>query len=396
MDKHKSRRPPLVSPSLFPRTPLNMTRELDYSQPLAPLLHTGISEIHESITSSPSRGVLFRGGLPKDEYVRYLMMLWYIYQTLELALDKHASHPALEPTYNPTVLARARPIVVDISHLLQVPENAWKSHPIHVDLAVNTPPALIAYVNRIRELSGASKIATLSDLDNSGNDNTPVSSTTNAAWAKVSGHETAHLLLAHAYVRYLGDLSGGQIIRHLIIKAYNLNSSMNNTLVFNPGVSLYTFKKMHSNEVANQGEIKHIKEWFKEGMNRVGGTIGVEGKRAMVKEAINVFDLNADLFDSLRIPDELLKSSSHSSEEQSETINSNSESKSKHESTSKTSGPPQSKSDSIPIQTRTHRRTHIVVVLLALYAAHFVWNASVDPAGLFKFEQWILSLLSVA
>lgn len=68
-------------------------------------------------------------------------------------------------------------------------------------------------------------------------------------------------LLAHAYVRYLGDLSGGQIIRRRIANAYNLDADRED------GIRLYHFKKLDSSETANIGDIKKIKEWYKDGMN---------------------------------------------------------------------------------------------------------------------------------
>ena len=82
-------------------------------------------------------------------------------------------------------------------------------------------------------------------------------------------------LLAHAYVRYLGDLSGGQTIRHILAKAYGLDEAAGT------GVSFYAFKELRSAKAANQGEMKRIKEWFREGMNKAGEYQGVavKGKR---------------------------------------------------------------------------------------------------------------------
>lgn len=155
-----------------------------------------------------------------------------IYSPLERALDEHATHPCLEPTYNPAVLARAPALAADISYLLQVPESDWQSHPVHVKLMASPPAGLSAYVSRIVQLSRADA------------DPTP--------------------LLAHAYVRYLGDLSGGQTIRHTMAKAYELDESVG------LGLSFYAFRSLTSSRPANQGEMKRIKEWFREGINFAG------------------------------------------------------------------------------------------------------------------------------
>jgi heme oxygenase len=100
------------------------------------------------------------------------------------------------------------------------------------------PTSLTTYVSRIEELAGAA-------------DPSP--------------------LLAHSYVRYLGDLSGGQIIRHMIGKAYGLDVDAG------LGLSFYAFKSLRSQKPANQGEMKRIKEWFREGMN-MAGNLGVDVK----------------------------------------------------------------------------------------------------------------------
>lgn len=71
-------------------------------------------------------------------------------------------------------------------------------------------------------------------------------------------------LLAHSYTRYLGDLSGGQFIRKTIIKAYGLDEAGG------LGVEFYEFKELGGSKKATQGDMKKIKEWFREGMNRGG------------------------------------------------------------------------------------------------------------------------------
>ena len=155
----------------------------------------------------------------------------YSLSAFEGALERHAAHPTLEPTYNPALLARAPSLSADISHLLQVDESSWKTHPIHVKLLGSSPEQLTAYVQRIEELSNSS-------------DPSP--------------------LLAHSYVRYMGDLSGGQTIRHILSKAYDLDEAAGF------GVSFYAFKELRSAKLASLGEMKRIKDWFREGINEAG------------------------------------------------------------------------------------------------------------------------------
>ena len=159
----------------------------------------------------------------------------------ERALEQHANHPVLAPTHNPGLFARSESLAADIAYLLEVPEDAWKTHPAHRALETTPPKALRRYVGRIEELA--------------------------------AGTDPSRLL-AHAYVRYLGDLSGGQFIRRRIGKAYGLEDGA--------GLSFYEFRPLEGGAqgvAAGAGEMKRIKEWFRDGMNEgVGDDAKLKGK----------------------------------------------------------------------------------------------------------------------
>lgn len=217
------------------------TYKPDYSQPIAALLKSGTAAAHEEAEHSEGAGWLTRGELDKDEYIRFLMMLYHVYEyvpppsrgvsssfshsTLEQALDKHATHAVLAPTYNPTLFARTQRLGADIAFLLQTPESSWQAHPLHTELVTRPPASFTAYTGRLQKLADA--------------DPAP--------------------LLAHAYVRYLGDLSGGQFIKRRIAKAYGLDDAA--------GLAFYDFKQLHSNASSTIGDMKKIKEWYRDGMN---------------------------------------------------------------------------------------------------------------------------------
>jgi heme oxygenase (biliverdin-producing, ferredoxin) len=157
-----------------------------------------------------------------------------ISSAFERALDRHASHPVLEPTYNPLLLSRSAALEADISYLLSVPTNKWKSHASYKALQSDKPPALKRYVDRIDTISNSS-------------DPSP--------------------LLAHSYVRYLGDLSGGQSIKRALSKAYNLKDGQG-------GLEFFKFREMGSGKAGKEasiGELKKIKEWFRAGMDKGAG-----------------------------------------------------------------------------------------------------------------------------
>jgi len=238
---------------------------IDYSKPLATLLREGTHEAHDAVAGSKGAKLLLSGSLARSEYVKYLMMLWHVYSALEEALDKHASHPALEPVYNPALLSRTSALSADIAFYLDTDEQTWQSHPIYRSLSTpSLPRPLIEFVSRIQYLSEES------------NDPAP--------------------LLAHAYVRYLGDLSGGQNMRHILAKGYGLDEAEGY------GLSFYDFKELRSTKAAGLGEMKRIKEWYREGMNQAGEDAAVQkSKPAIVAEASTSFRLNAGLFETLQL-----------------------------------------------------------------------------------------------
>ncbi|KAF9533070.1 hypothetical protein CPB83DRAFT_845767 [Crepidotus variabilis] len=236
---------------------------VDDSKPLATLLRESTKAVHEQVENSSGASRLLSGQVSKEEYAQYLMMLWHVYSALEDALDRHSNHPSLEPTFNPTLLARAPALSVDISYLLQ--SNEWRTHPLHLQLISSNSlykRYFTPYVDRIVALSNSS-------------DPSP--------------------LLAHSYVRYLGDLSGGQFIRHTIAKAYGLDESTGE------GLSFYAFKELRSSNSASLGEMKRIKEWFREGINAAGDK-DKRVKGPISEEASHAFLLNASLFEAFDEP----------------------------------------------------------------------------------------------
>ncbi|TFL02521.1 hypothetical protein BDV98DRAFT_547013 [Pterulicium gracile] len=239
---------------------------IDWTQPLSALLKDGTTEAHERIENTAGAGYLTRAELDKVDYSRYLMILWHIYDAFERALVQHQSHPALAPTYNPVLLQRAPALAADISFLLQIPgpEDAWKSHPVHTQLLASPPEILTKYTNHINAISASA-------------DPSP--------------------LLAHSYVRYLGDLSGGQFIRRKTAKAYDLDEETG------AGIAFYQFSKLGesgSMESATQGDMRKIKIWFRDGLDAGAGD-NLELKQTIVAEANRAFDLSSEVFETLTV-----------------------------------------------------------------------------------------------
>jgi len=185
---------------------------------------------------------------------------------LEEGLTANADDRVLSPTYNPALLARTSTLSSDISFLLGVSDDdsSWKTHQAHQALISSPPPAFHAYISRLTHLI----------------------------------EEEPRRLLAHSYVRYMGDLSGGQMIKRNIRKAYDL--------VDERGTTFYEFGVMGSGgksdpPTANMGEIKKIKGWFRNGIDAGVGN-DVRMKEALLDEAMRAFALHKDLFDEIKAP----------------------------------------------------------------------------------------------
>lgn len=54
--------------------------EVDLSQPASLVLRAGTIGIHDEISNSKTATYLTKGELDREEYVRYLMMLWHVYK----------------------------------------------------------------------------------------------------------------------------------------------------------------------------------------------------------------------------------------------------------------------------------------------------------------------------
>ncbi len=129
---------------------------------------------------------LFRGMLPRDAYVAFIRALHPVYVALEAGMAQHKDDKVVSMVYDPT-LNRAAALEQDLQFFAGAD---WKQLPV-----VKSAADYAAHIT---------------------------------ALAKTNPRG----LVAHAYVRYLGDLSGGQMMGRGVAKTYDVGEAGTNFYKF--------------------------------------------------------------------------------------------------------------------------------------------------------------------
>lgn len=198
-----------------------------------------------------------RGQVTLPQYKLLLCSLYEIYKALEEELDRNCEHPCVAPIYFPSELSRLESIEKDLGYFYGT---EWRQK-IHV------PAATKRYSHRLRQI----------------------------------GKENPELLVAHAYTRYLGDLSGGQVLGRIAQKSMGLKGS--------EGLSFFAFPGVSSPNL--------FKQLYRSRMNSIELT--EEENHSVLDEAVRAFELNIQVFDGLQSllsePGNMERSHSESSQE---------------------------------------------------------------------------------
>lgn len=201
------------------------------------VIRTASHEQHVEAETSSFMSDLLGGRLGVDAYARYTEQLWFVYEALESGADRLAADPVAGPFIQPE-LYRLGALEADLEHLRGTD---WRA-------GVSALPATQAYADRVRECA--------------------------AEWP--AGY------IAHHYTRYLGDLSGGQIIRDKAEKTWGFERR-------GAGVRFYVFEEI-SNPAA-----------FKRGYRELLDAVRADDleKQRIVAECKKAFALNTAVFRAL-------------------------------------------------------------------------------------------------
>ena len=173
---------------------------------------------------------------------------------LENALSRHSDHPLLASIHNPSVLARSQGISEDVIYLLGLhPGEDWSTHPLAVHHRSHPPAALTEYLERLRSLEFDTHCCPPLRDD--------------CIYPAPPAEQ--HLLLSHAYVRYMGDLNGGQIIKESVSRAYHLEENSSD------GLRFYRFEDDNGEE-ASPAELGKLASRYRIGMDHIGNQLTSE------------------------------------------------------------------------------------------------------------------------
>ena len=200
-------------------------------------LKTETKKSHTAAENTKFVSSFLRGVISKESYRQLVANFYFIYRAMEEEFEKHKESPILGPVHS-EVLNRVNNLERDLRYFYGP---IWRHH-------IKPTEQCQRYVNRIREVS----------------DDEP------------------ELLIGHHYTRYMGDLSGGQILKGIA----------ENSLKLRPGEGLYFY------EFDGITDKKAFKEQYRATLNTI--PINQSMANAIITEANWAFRLNMFMFDELQ------------------------------------------------------------------------------------------------
>lgn len=209
------------------------------SSQLASKLREGTKQSHTMAENTAYMKCFLKGIVEKEPFRKLLANLYFVYSTLEAEILKHRHHPVVGLIYFPE-LNRTANLEADLAFYYG--EN-WQAEIVPSEAGK-------IYVERIKEVANSDPA----------------------------------LLVAHAYVRYLGDLSGGQALKNIVRSALNLSPDR--------GTKLHEFDAFPSAEARRE-----FKGKYRDTLNDL--PVDDELAQKIVDEANYAFSLNRDVMHAL-------------------------------------------------------------------------------------------------
>jgi heme oxygenase (biliverdin-producing, ferredoxin) len=148
------------------------------SSDLASKLRIGTKKAHTMAENVGFVKCFLKGVVEKTSYRKLVGNFYFVYSAMEEEMEKHKNHPIVGKINFPQ-LNRKQSLEEDLTYYYGA---NWRDQ-------IKVSPAGAAYVERIRNISATAP----------------------------------ELLISHSYTRYMGDLSGGQILKGIAQNAMNLS-----------------------------------------------------------------------------------------------------------------------------------------------------------------------------
>ncbi|MCH9056400.1 heme oxygenase (biliverdin-producing) [Synechococcus sp. PCC 6716] len=206
---------------------------------LSARLREGTQQSHTAAENTAFMKCFLQGIVEPEPLRKLFANLYFVYSTLEDLFRQYIDHPVVGAMYFPE-LNRAEQLAKDLSYYYG-PQ--WRDQ-------ITPSPAGQAYCDRLRLLAEVDPL----------------------------------LLIAHAYTRYMGDLSGGQALKRIIRSALNLPDGV--------GTQMYEFPALPTAE-ARQA----MKEQYRQTLDSL--PIDEDTVERMIAAANDAFMLNRNIMHEL-------------------------------------------------------------------------------------------------
>ncbi|NEO77484.1 heme oxygenase (biliverdin-producing) [Moorena sp. SIO4G3] len=203
---------------------------------LATKLREGTKTSHTMAENVGFVKCFLKGTVEKTSYRKLVSNLYFVYSAMEEEMERHREHPILSKIYFQE-LNRKKTLEQDLCYYYG---SNWQDKVV---------PSVAAkeYVQRIKDMS----------------------------------EKEPELLVAHSYTRYLGDLSGGQILKKIAQRGMNLSDGQ--------GTAFYEFKQIPDE--------KGFKAKYRQAMDEL--PIDDATADRIVEEANAAFGMNMKMFQEL-------------------------------------------------------------------------------------------------
>jgi len=206
------------------------------SSNLATKLREGTKKSHTMAENTGFVACFLKGTVEKTSYRNLVSNLYFVYSAMEEEMERQKDHPVVSKIYFPD-LNRKDALERDLAYYYGA---TWRTQ-------VAPSEAAQQYVARIREVSNTAP----------------------------------ELLVAHSYTRYLGDLSGGQILKGIAERGMGLSGGF--------GTSFYEFKTI--------ADEKAFKKVYRQALDELPVDDATADR--IVDEANNAFRMNMTMFKEL-------------------------------------------------------------------------------------------------